>query len=153
MYDREYQRMYFKKRYAQDPEFRRHRREANNDYRRRRYASDPEYREREARAARARRHGLIIADCEAMLASQNDACAVCGKALGPIVRVDKDPDSGAVAGLLCTPCANDVAMLWHVLAHAAGFEAYFRRWNMTAERRRLFWLSRLLGSEKLAAMR
>jgi hypothetical protein len=149
MYDGEYQRMYFKQRYAQDPEFRRHRREVNNAYRRRRYADDAEYRRCEARAARAhrirQRYRITIDQYEGALTSQNGTCAACGTKLGRIKRVDSDPVTGAVTGLLCTPCFNDVATLRHVLAHAAGFEAYFRKWNMTAARHRLAWLLRRLG--------
>jgi hypothetical protein len=78
MSDPEHQRSYFKKRYAEDPEFRRRRREVNNDYWRRRSAGDPEWRAREsARCAGAnrnarlmRRHGITVDAFDAQLASQ-----------------------------------------------------------------------------------
>ena len=119
MYDSEYQRKYFKKRYAEDPEFRRHRAEVGKAYRLR------------------RRHGIPIEAYEAALASQQGACAACRKTLGRIVRVDRSPDTGGTTRLLCARCSRDVATVRHVLAHARAFEAYFKEWNMTAELSRL----------------
>ena len=152
MNDPEYQRKYFKKRYAEDPEFRRHRQEVNNDYRRRRYASDPEWRAREtARGARARRnkrlmrkYGITVDLYDAALASQHGACAVCHNKLGRIVRVDQSK-TGRLLGLLCTQCFKHIEIQRHVLAHAQGFEAYFKEWNMTAHLSRLHSLLRLSG--------
>jgi hypothetical protein len=46
MNDPKDQRSYFKRRYAEDPEFRARRQQVCNDYRRRRYADDPDYRSR-----------------------------------------------------------------------------------------------------------
>jgi hypothetical protein len=38
-----------------------------------------------------------------------------------------------------------VATLRHILAHAEGFEAYFKEWNMTAHLNRLHALLRRCG--------
>jgi hypothetical protein len=132
--DPDYQRKFFEKRYAEDPQFRR----------RHRYATDPEYRAREcARCARANRkrrlesrYGISIDAYEAVMARQRGACAACDEKLGRIVRIDQCPDTGRLIALLCTECANDVATLRHVLAYATGFEAYFERWEMAEARGR-----------------
>ena len=147
MKDPDDQRRYFKTRYAQDPEFRTHRQEVNNDYRRRRYADDPDYRGRCIRASRnawlKRRYGITVDDYDAAFAAQHGACASCHTALGRVVRIDRT-ESGGV-GLLCTPCFRNVATLRHILAHAGAFEAYFKQWNMTAQLERLHATLRRVG--------
>jgi hypothetical protein len=153
MSDPEYQRSYFKKRYAEDPEFRRRRREVNNDYRRRRSAGDPEWRAREsARCARAnrngrlmRRYGITVDAFDAQLASQHGACAACREKLCRIVRVDKRTDSHGVFRLLCTRCTKHVETIRHVLAHARDFEAYVERWQETDALTRIHALLRQVG--------
>jgi hypothetical protein len=111
MSDAEYQRRYFKKRYAQDPEFRAHRKEVGNDYRRRRYADDPEFRSGCLRAARNSRlkqqYGITVDDYEAAFAPQRGACGCCHQKLGRVIRIDR-PEGIGVA-LLCTPCIKRVA--------------------------------------------
>jgi len=124
MYDSEYQRKYFKKRYAEDPEFRRHRAEVGKAYRLR------------------RRHGIPIEAYEAALASQQGACAACRKTLGRIVRVDRSADTGGTTRLLCARCSKGIATVRHVLAHASAFAAYFKDRNMTSELSQLHTLLR-----------
>ena len=121
--------------------------------RRRKYASDPEWRAKEsARCARAnrntrlmRKHGITADAYDAAMASQNGACACCHKKLGRVVRVDKRPKTGAVAGLLCAPCSKEVATLRHVRAHAGAFEAHFKEWGMTVQLGRFYEIMALCG--------
>lgn len=57
----------------------------------------------------ARRHGLdvetIVPLYESLLESQDGRCAICGEAPGHYsLAVDHDHATGAVRGLLCSPC-------------------------------------------------
>jgi hypothetical protein len=138
---------YFKKRYAEDPEFRARRQQVGNDYRRRRYADDPDYRSRCLRSCRNTRlkrlYGITVDDFDAAFAAQHGACACCHKTLGRVIRIDRH-ESGRV-GLLCSPCFKLVGSLRHILEHASAFEAYFKKWNMTARLERHHALLRQLG--------
>ncbi len=53
------------------------------------------------------KYGITLADKEARLHSQNDACAICQKALGHDLRdihLDHCHDTGKVRGVLCNSC-------------------------------------------------
>ena len=147
MHDPEYQRNYFQQRYAQDPEFRAHRREVSNDYRRERYANDPEFRSRcleSGRKSRLKtRHGITVAQYDAQLATQNGACASCHAKLGGAVRIDH-PMEDAI-GLLCVGCFRRVASLRHVREHAGAFEAFMKKWGMTVQLGRFYEIMRRCG--------
>lgn len=64
--------------------------------------TDPTYRLREA----LRIHGLSIEDFDALVASQNNKCAICGAPPPESQRlhVDHDHSTGRVRGLLCGHC-------------------------------------------------
>jgi hypothetical protein len=147
MYDPEYQRNYFKRRYAQDPEFRAHRQQLSNDYRWERYASDPEFRGRCLEASRKcrlkQRHGITVGQYDAQLAAQNGACACCHSKLGRAVRIDH-PVKDTIA-LLCVGCSRRVASLRHVREHAGAFEAYMKQWGMTVQLGRFYEIMRRCG--------
>ena len=96
--------------YANDPfylyltrlsrrEYRASRKQIDNLRRRRRAATDPDYRDRN----RARRYGLTVDDYRAILARQENACAICRKP-GPRLYIDHCHASGKVRGLLCPKC-------------------------------------------------
>ena len=147
MTDSEYQRRYFQKRYAEDPEFRAHRKALGKDYRRRRYADDPDYRSNCLRAARNSRlkkqYGITVDDYEAAFVAQRGACGCCHQKLDRVIRIDR-PEGIGVA-LLCTSCTRQVGILRHVLEHAEGFEACFKERGMTVQLERLHALQRRLG--------
>jgi len=88
----EYQRTWFKRRYAQDPQFRSHRQEISRDYRRERYASDPQFGngclDSSRKSRLKRRHGIIVGRLDAQLAAQRGACACCHQELGRVWRID-----------------------------------------------------------------
>jgi hypothetical protein len=147
MSDAEYQRRYFKKRYAEDAEFRAHRKEIGNDYRRRRYADDPDYRGKCLRSARNSRlkkqHGITLDQLEAQLAAQHGVCACCEEKLARIVRIDRKADG--TIGLLCTRCRKLVASLRHVREHAEAFESHFKERGMTVELGRFYEVMQIMG--------
>lgn len=84
-----------------------------------RYAADPEGANAYARAYRAAnrdkvkqwnrrghlrfKYGLSSADFDALLASQEGACALCLRSTRKLV-IDHDHNTGRVRGLLCNPC-------------------------------------------------
>jgi hypothetical protein len=60
------------------------------------------------------RYGLDIATYDALAASQNNVCAICGQPpRGKMQRlsVDHDHDSGKVRGLLCITCNRTIGYL------------------------------------------
>lgn len=147
MYDAEYQRKYFKRRYAQDAEFRAHRQQVGNDYRRERYAGDPEFRSRcleSGRKSRLKtRHGITVAQYDAQLAAQHGACACCHAKLGRAIRIDH-PVKDTIR-LLCVGCFRRVESLRHVREHAGAFEAFMKKWGMTVQLGRFYEIMRRCG--------
>jgi hypothetical protein len=143
----EYQRNYFKQRYANDPEFRAHRKAVSNDYRRDRYANDPEFRATCVRSSRNSRlkkqHGITLDQLEAQLAAQHGACGCCGEKLGRVIRIDHQ--AAGMLGLLCSRCRKLVDSLRHVRAHADAFEAYMKKWGMTAQLGRFYDVMKIMG--------
>lgn len=87
----------------------------------RRRDKDPD---KELNAHLIRKFGITLADFQALVDKQGGVCAICGKpptiALGqrrqgravrPRLVVDHDHVSGAVRGLLCTPCNRGIGLL------------------------------------------
>ena len=115
-------------RYATDPEFRKRRlatdrrshaahRDEINERRRRRWATDPEYRSKLlARGAKADlkrrllRHGLSLEEYEALLRTQNGACAICKKKPARWLCIDHCHSTGVVRGLLCVKCNTGLGL-------------------------------------------
>lgn len=66
------------------------------------------YREKGRHRFRERKYGLSAEDFERMLADQNGTCAICETPApdeqGRSLHVDHDHATGAVRGLLCSPC-------------------------------------------------
>ncbi len=116
-----YQREWFRKRYASDPEFRARvcaqacarekRRRADPEYRERqnakvraawakRYRQDPEFREKERarnrarawRSNRLRRYGITEAELQALWVSQGHACGICNSPLETFLSGHIDHD-------------------------------------------------------------
>src|SRR5712691_9627244 len=111
-----------KKKYAENPEFRKRLQESNRRYRaahkseiserrRRRRATDPEYRARciaahakNRRVNLLKRFGMSWREYELRLALQNGACAICRKKPKGLLCVDHCHVTGKVRGLLCRKC-------------------------------------------------
>ncbi len=107
-----------KKRYAEDPEYRKKLCEISRSYwaankdefnarRRARLLTDPEYRKRQQRY-RARRYGLSGNDYDALLALQGGVCAICRK--NRPLGVDHCHLFNEVRGLLCNNCNVGLGM-------------------------------------------
>ena len=82
------------------------------DYDKRRYQiAKVETRERHL----VRKYGVNLADYNAMLADQNGACAICGKAevseTHGVLHVDHCHTTGAVRGLLCRNCNHVLGLM------------------------------------------
>lgn len=80
-----------------------------------------EWRNRQPMSSRERRikhvYGLTAAQFDQLLADQGGVCAICG-GLPPAVpgkigqwNVDHDHDTGAVRGILCSPCNIGIGQL------------------------------------------
>lgn len=113
-------------------------REEYNAYQRAYDAAHPEKTALDNRVQRLRRFGLTIADYEAMLATQNGLCAVCGRAETSranngevmLLAVDHDHVTGSVRALLCRSCNTGIGLLGDdpaLLEVAAGYIRSFRR--------------------------
>src|ERR1700730_9374517 len=112
-----------KKRYAEDPEFRKRRLDSCDRYRaahqaeinarrRHRWATDPDYRARvlaEHRKLHRKevlmRHGISLEEYEWLLALQGGVCAICEKKpKRGLLCVDHCHRTGKIRGLLCAKC-------------------------------------------------
>ncbi len=104
-------REWYRKRYAEDPEYRRRTLASNrayaaahkaelNEHQRRRWKTNPKYREEK----RARRYGISVQDYKIMLARQRGACAICRKKSEQTLCIDHCHKTGKVRGLLCRKC-------------------------------------------------
>lgn len=72
-------------------------------------------------------YGVSIAQYEAMLTAQNGVCAVCGGVNdGMELCVDHDHSTGAVRGLLCTPCNRGIGYFRDTVAHLEAAVAYLK---------------------------
>lgn len=67
-----------------------------------RMRTDPSRRTRQRAIDLRRRYGLSVDEWESLAASQGDACAVC-REVRPLA-IDHDHTSGAIRGMLCSPC-------------------------------------------------
>ena len=110
-----------RRRYAEDPEFRKRKAASSRRYRkahgprineqRRRRRADPEIRSK-ALAGRAMadlkrrlaRYGLSVEEYEALVREQNGACAICKKKPPRWFCIDHCHSTGVVRGLLCVKC-------------------------------------------------
>jgi hypothetical protein len=113
-----------KKRYAEDPEYRKKQCEifrsywaANKDEinarRRERLRTDPEYREKGQQRYRARQYGLSRDDYDALLARQGGVCAICRKKPERPKRrlcIDHCHFTNEVRSLLCNKCNVGLGM-------------------------------------------
>lgn len=82
------------------------RREYQREYMRRK-RGEGKYNYPDPRVWVLRTYGLTLDDYDNILESQNNGCAICGKAPednGQRLAVDHDHDTGAVRGLLCIGC-------------------------------------------------
>jgi hypothetical protein len=118
----------YRRRYAEDPEFRRRKIEAGRRYRkanretvnarrRRRYFQDPEFRKRLAaihkrteRKRQLRQYGLTIDDYVALLSKQGGACAICKTMPDGTPCVDHCHGCGTVRGILCRACNTGLGL-------------------------------------------
>jgi phage-related minor tail protein len=73
-------------------------------------ASHREQRRRAARARKLRAYGLTIGGFERLFSRQGGACAICGVTDKRLV-VDHCHTTGAVRGLLCSPCNRALGAL------------------------------------------
>lgn len=61
-----------------------------------------------------RQYGISPLDYEALLASQDNGCAICGKSPelnGQYLAVDHNHTTGEIRGLLCQPCNTGIGLL------------------------------------------
>lgn len=71
--------------------------------------------EREAKRRKVvtKTYGMTPEDLDALVASQNNCCAICGRE-APLQRplvIDHDHETGVVRGLLCTGCNTSIGKL------------------------------------------
>lgn len=128
----EKRRVQYRKRYQEDPEFRKAVRERAQARDQERMSKDPEYRKRKCesvkrsyhrkkqdfawRKANSRRisclqHGITVADYHRMFEAQDGKCAICSQpetekrqGFPKDLSIDHCHDSGEVRGLLCSAC-------------------------------------------------
>ena len=121
--------------------------EYQRNYFKQRYANDPEFHVRCARSSRNSRlkkqHGITLDQLEAQLAAQHGACGCCGEKLGRVIRIDHQ--AAGMFGLLCSRCRKLVDGLRHVRAHAGAFEAYMKEWDMTVQLGRFYDVMKIMG--------
>ena len=84
-----------------------------------------ERRRRSRRTMRKYRYGITDEDFQRLFDSQNGACAVCLTATALVV--DHDHDTGAVRGLLCTPCNHALGKMKDSIPSLERAAAYLRR--------------------------
>jgi hypothetical protein len=119
---RRYRRAWQNKKYASNQEFRAQKlayakvyREANREKRRAyirdRYATDSEFRAKKKakdiekyHERTCRRHGISVAEFDAMLTRQHGACGICERPFQCTPHIDHCHVTGKVRGLLCNKC-------------------------------------------------
>jgi hypothetical protein len=105
-----------KKRYAEDPEYRRKRKEESLRYR---YPSDLK-----------RLYGISVQEHAAMMARQNGRCAICQrKPSGDTLCIDHCHETGKVRGLLCRKCNTGLGCYDDDPAFARKAAAYLEDWR------------------------
>ncbi|GEC56773.1 hypothetical protein [Bradyrhizobium phage ppBeUSDA76-2] len=105
---REWQREYFAKRRATDPDFKSRQAASRKRYRERLKASG-EMKRRKAEEHIRYTYGLAKEEYEAMVKRQNGCCAICGDCPDKLV-VDHNHGCGTVRGLLCSNCNTGIGM-------------------------------------------
>src|SRR5215470_12521045 len=111
-----------RKRYAEDPEYRKSQKERNrrfhaahkeeiNERIRFKYATDPQFRAKclarnakERRANHLKCYGMSLLEYQLRLMLQNGVCAICNKKPNGLLCVDHCHVTGKVRGLLCRKC-------------------------------------------------
>ena len=60
-----------------------------------------------------RRYGITLAERDQMILDQNGGCALCGKNLNELskINVDHDHDTGKIRGILCSSCNMGLGLL------------------------------------------
>lgn len=89
-----------------------------------------------------RKFGITLADYTALLIAQGGVCAICGqpptvalgipsrrqgRAVRPRLVVDHNHETGAVRGLLCSPCNRGIGFLGDTSAGVRAALAYLER--------------------------
>lgn len=105
---KEWQREYFAKRRAADPDFKARQAKSRKRYRERLKASG-EMRRRKAEEHRRYTYGLSQEEYDAMVESQGGCCAICNGRPKKLV-IDHHHESGTVRGLLCSNCNTGIGM-------------------------------------------
>ena len=87
------------------------------------------------------KYGITLDDYERMSAEQAGECAICGRHESEFRRrlaVDHDHESGAVRGLLCSPCNTGIGSLGdsvsNLIRAARYLNSYHRRDPQEAQR-------------------
>jgi hypothetical protein len=83
---------------------------------------------RRQRGAQSRR-AMLAAYYEKMLEFQHGDCAICAQKFGRKLKLDQDPDSGMLRGLLCAGCLELVATIRHVWKYRDRFYAFLKQWR------------------------
>jgi len=81
------------------------------------------------------RYGVSLADYNAMLETQDDSCAICGRTAeeeGQRLAVDHDHDTDEVRGLLCGNCNRAIGLFQHDPKLLRGATIYLERWIKVA---------------------
>jgi hypothetical protein len=94
-------------------------------------------RTRRLRGGQSRR--AVLADYyEQMLELQHGHCAMCEQKFGRKLKLDQDPDTGMLRGLLCAGCMELIATIRHVWKYRHRFYAFLKEWKGEDYARR-FW--------------
>jgi len=143
---RRYRRQWQNKKYASNAEFREKKltyakayREANREkrrvYIRHRYATDPEFRAKKRESDRkrehartCRRHGITVAEFDAMFAHQHGACGICERPFQGTPHIDHDHTTRRVRGLLCNKCNLGLGYYNDDPAFLRNAARYLERW-------------------------
>jgi len=70
----------------------------------------------------------LAAYYEKMLKLQHGACAVCRQKFEQKLKIDRDPATGMLRGLLCTGCVELVATIQHVWKYRDRFYTVLKEW-------------------------